>query len=60
MSRPAYPTAPNQMNAIEPTENIIQEQQSLRSKLYKKSHKGNLRQLLNQALELLQNEETTL
>ena len=48
------------MEAIQPTENIIEEPQLLRLKLSRRSHKVNMRRLLNQFLELLQNEDTTL
>ena len=48
------------MEAIQPTENSIEEPQLLRLKLSRKFHKGYMRPLLNQASELLQNEDTTL
>ena len=60
VSRPRSPTVANEMEAIQPTENNIEEPQLLRLKLSRRSHKGYMRRLLNQALELLQNEDTTL
>ena len=54
MSRQESPTAANQMEAIQSTENIIQEPQLLRI------NKGYSRRLLNRAIEVLQNEDTTL
>ena len=48
------------MEGIQSTKNNIEEPQLLRLKLCKRSHKGYMRRLLNQALELLQNEYTTL
>ena len=48
------------MEAIQPTENNIEEPQLLRLKPSRRSHKGYMRRLLNQALDLLQNEDTTL
>ena len=48
------------MEAIQPTENNIEEPQRLQLKLSRRSHKGYMRRLLNQALDLLQNEDTTL
>ena len=54
------PTATNQMEAIQSTENIIEEPQLLRIELSGISHKGFSRRLLNQAKEVLQNEDTTL
>ena len=59
VSRPGSPTAANQMEAIQPTENIFEDPQLLRLKLSRRSHKGYQRQLLNQALEILQNKDTT-
>ena len=60
ITRPGSPTAANQMEVMQPTENIIEEPQLLRIKLSRRSHKYYMRQLLNRALELLQNEDTTL
>ena len=54
VSRPGSPTVANEMEGIQPTENNIEEPLLLRSKLSRRSHKGYMRRLLNQALELLQ------
>ena len=53
VSRPGSPKAANQRKAMHPTETIIEEPQLLRLKLSRRSHKGYMRWLLNQALELL-------
>ena len=60
LPRPGSPIAANQMEAIQPTENIIEEPQLLRIKLSERSHKGYMRRLLKQYIELLQNEDTAL
>ena len=60
VSRPGSPTVANEMEGVQPTENNIEEPQLLRLKLSRRSHKGCMRRLLNQALELLQNDEKTL
>ena len=60
VSGPGSPTAANQMKAIQRTESIIEEPQLLRLKLSRKSHKGHMRRLVNQALGILQNEDSTL
>ena len=60
MSRPGSPTDANHLEAIETTENIIDEMQLLRKKLSRRSHKRYMRWLLNQASELLQSKDITL
>ena len=60
VSRPGSPTVANEMKAIQPTENNIEEPQILQLKLSRRSHKGLMRRLLNQALEILQKVDTTL
>ena len=51
VSRPGSPTVANEMEGIQPTENNIDEPQLLRLKRSRRSHKGYMRRLLNQALE---------
>ena len=53
VSRPGSPTAANPMNVKQSKEDIIEEPQLLRLELSRRSHNGYLRQLLNQALEIL-------
>ena len=60
VSRPGSPTVANEMEGIQPTENNIEEPHLLRLKLSRRSHKGYMRRLSNQALVLIQNVDTTL
>ena len=57
MSRLGSPTASNKMDAIQLTQNIIEEP---KLKLFRGPHEGYMRRLIKRAFELLQNGDTTL